>query len=134
MPKEAFETYISQKLSEFHCWFLDPCLWAKRDPMKSPLSVGRYVLEEICVATTIETLSLLLDIKGEHTLLILIYRPLGTIHSFVIDLIQLIEYVLFTVNFNRNNELSRQKASILQHHCYEKKPEKYERYRKPANM
>ena len=71
--------------------------------MKSPLSVGRYVLEEVRVATTIETLSLLLDIKGEHTLLILIYRPLGTIHSFVIDLRHLIEYVLFTVNFNRNN-------------------------------
>ena len=110
MPKEAFETYISQTLSEFHSWFLDPCLWAKRDPMKSPLSVGRYVLEEIRVATTIETLSLLLDIKGEHTLLILLYRPLGTIHSFVTDLIQLIEYVLFTVNFNRNNEFITTKS------------------------
>ena len=78
--------------------------------MKSPLSVGRYVLEEIRVATTIETLSLLLDIKGEHTLLILLYRPLGTIRSFVIDLIQLIEYVLFTVNFNRNNEFITTKS------------------------
>ena len=110
MPKEAFETYMSQKLSEFHSWFLDPSLWAKRDPMKSLLSVGRYVLEEIRVATTIETLSLLLDIKGEHTLLILLYRPLGTIRSFVIDLIQLIEYVLFTVNFNRNNEFITTKS------------------------
>ena len=78
--------------------------------MKSLLSVGRYVLEEIRVATTIETLSLLLDIKGEHTLLILLYRPLGTIRSFVIDLIQLIEYVLFTVNFNRNNEFITTKS------------------------
>ena len=78
--------------------------------MKSLLSVGRYVLEEIRVATTIETLSLLLDIKGEHTLLMLLYRPLGTIRSFVIDLIQLIEYVLFTVNFNRNNEFITTKS------------------------
>ena len=78
--------------------------------MKSLLSVGRYVLEEIRVATTIETSSLLLDIKGEHTLLILLYRPLGTIRSFVIDLIQLIEYVLFTVNFNRNNEFITTKS------------------------
>ena len=59
------------------------------------------ILEEIHVATTIETLTLVLDINGKHTLLILLYRPPGTIHSFVTDLIQLIENVLSTVNVTR---------------------------------
>ena len=53
---------------------------------------------------TIETLTLVLDIKREHILLskgISLYRPPGTIHSFVTDLIQLVENVLSFVNVTR---------------------------------
>ena len=53
------------------------------------------------MATTLETLTLVLDIKGEHILLILLYCPPGAIYSFVTDLIQLIENVLSTVNVTR---------------------------------
>ena len=89
MPKEVFETYISEKLLEFQTWFLGSHL---------------KVLEKIHVTITIETLTLVLDIKREHTLLskgISLYRPPGTIHSFVTDLIQLVENVLSFVNVTR---------------------------------
>ena len=46
--------------------------------------------------TTTKTFTFVLDIKGEHALLILLCRPPGTIHSFVTDLIQLVENVLST--------------------------------------
>ena len=59
------------------------------------------VLEEIHVTTTIETLTLVLDIKGEHTLLILFYHAPGTIHNFITDSVELIENVLLTVNVTR---------------------------------
>ena len=59
------------------------------------------VLEEVDVTTTIENLTLVLDIKREHTLLILLYLPSGTIHGFITDLIQLIENVMSTVNVTR---------------------------------
>ena len=39
------------------------------------------------MTATTKTLTFVLDIKGEHALLILLYRPPGTIHSFVTDLI-----------------------------------------------
>lgn len=55
---------------------------------------------EIRVATTIETLTLILDIKREHTSLILLYRAPGTVHSFI-DLIELIENVLSIVKVTR---------------------------------
>ena len=53
------------------------------------------------MTTTTKTFTFVLDIKGEHALLILPCRPPGTIHSFVTDLIQLIENVLSTVNVTR---------------------------------
>ena len=53
------------------------------------------------MTTTTQTLTFVLDIRGEHALLILLCRPPGTIHSFVADLIQLIENVLSTVNVTR---------------------------------
>ena len=59
------------------------------------------VLEDIHVTTTIETLTSVLDMKWEHTLLILLYRGPGTIHSFVTDLIEPIENVLSNVNATR---------------------------------
>ena len=55
---------------------------------------------EIHVATTIETFTLILDIKREHTLLILLYRAPGTVHSFI-DLIELIENVLSIIKVTR---------------------------------
>ena len=45
------------------------------------------VLEEIPVTTAVDTLTLVLNNKGEFTLLILLYSPPGTIYSFVTDLI-----------------------------------------------
>ena len=45
------------------------------------------VLEEIPVTTAVETLTLVLNNKGEFTLLVLLYHPPGKIYSFVTDLI-----------------------------------------------
>ena len=52
------------------------------------------------MATTIETFTLILDIKREHTLLILLYRAPGTVHSFI-DLTELIENVLSIIKVTR---------------------------------
>ena len=53
------------------------------------------------MTTTIEALTLVLDIQGEQTLLILLYHAPSTIHSFITDSIELIENVRSTVNATR---------------------------------
>ena len=56
-------------------------------------------LEEIHVTTTRDTLTLVLDTKGEYKYYF--NRPSGAIHSCVTDLIQLKENILSTVNVTR---------------------------------